>query len=76
MKVEFKDVYELLKQDLAYYVREIERREEQHEDGPVQRDILLYLRGQKRAIEMAMERLDLELNYGLGVDNDEEVADE
>ena len=67
MKVEFKDVYELLKQDLAYYAREIERREADHDGGPVQREMLLYLRGQKRAIEMAMERLDLELNYGLGV---------
>ena len=70
MKVEFKDVYELLKQEVAYYQREIERREWKHYD-PVQKDVILYLRGQKRAIEMAMERLDLELNYGLGVDNDD-----
>ena len=72
MKVEFKDVYELLKQDLAYYVREIERREADRDGGPVQREMLLYLRGQKRAIEMAMERLDLELNYGLGVGGDDQ----
>ena len=55
MKVEFKDVYKMLKQDLAFYTREIESRQEKH----CQIEILWYLRGQKRAIELAMERLDL-----------------
>ena len=63
MKVEFKDVYEVLRQDLAFYTRELKRAEEKK----FQRETILYLMGQKRAIEMAMERLDLELNYGLGV---------
>ena len=71
MKVEFKDVYELLKREVAYYQSEIERREWEHYD-PVQKDVILYLKGQKRAIEMAIERLDLELNYGLGVGGDDE----
>ena len=67
MKVEFKDVYEVLRQDLAFYTRELKRAEEKK----FQRETILYLMGQKRAIEMAMERLDLELNYGLGVGGDD-----
>ena len=65
-KVELKDVLEVLRQDLALYTREIERREEKHCPSE---HFYWYLKGQKRAIEMAMERLDLELNYGLGDDD-------
>lgn len=68
-KVKFNDVYEVLRQDLAYYTREIERGKEKHYYSE---NIYWYLKGQKRAIEMAMERLDIELNYGLGVGGDDE----